>query len=204
MPPESSLRRAARALISEIQDRVLDLCSLDFPTSSPASLGETYAKMARSIEKGIETTTDERVIQFCVAYLKRVASHLRFIEGASAERIPWALTSPFERLLQKLAPGVLAMVRSRWSYNYTIAELYDSYRTAMKSFLPRTTLTDCFGDDNAKFYLISVPVIERRNVLLHLVLGHEVGHRETTSLSESESSLSRHGGHKPAHLVRSR
>lgn len=188
-PSNPYLVNAASALVESIQDRILFVRARDFPTETPLVLADNLQKITDSIQATLATTTDDRTLQFCLFLLKRLGSHLRYIEGASADKIPWGLIRPIERLLREVVPGSSAMVRARWSYNYSIFELNDYYRKALKPLLSANTLQGIFGDPNQKFFLVSAPLIERDNILLHLVLGHEIGHRIADACLEGEDKV---------------
>jgi hypothetical protein len=121
-PANPYLADAATALIESIRDRILDIRAGDFPTDTPPALAETFRRLTDAIGATLATTTDGRTLQLCLVLLKRLGSHLRYLEAASAERVPWGLIRPIERMLTQVAPGSSAMVRARWSYNYSILE----------------------------------------------------------------------------------
>jgi hypothetical protein len=64
--------------------------------------------------------------------------------------------------------------------------LYDNYRKALKALLSDSTLQQIFGGLSQKFFVVSAPLIENENILLHLVLGHEIGHRIADAFLDTE------------------
>lgn len=190
MPSDAPVNRyladAAFALIESLQDRLIDIRAGDYPTGTPLLLAEALEKLTASVKETLASPTDATTTQFCLVLLKRLGSHLRYLDAAGAEKVPWGLIRPMERLLTQIVPSSSTMVRARWSYNYSILELYDHYRDALRAFLPPSTLQEAFGDSTHKFFVVSLPLIERGNILLHVVLGHEIGHRIAESFFNSE------------------
>jgi hypothetical protein len=177
---------AAAALVAALEDQINDIRAFDFPTDTPIQLAETHSQIARSIGDVVRSNLNERTLQYCLYLLKWLGSQLRYIEGAAAKKIPWALISPIENMLLQVAPSSKCVVRARWSYNYSIVELYSIYRKALQALLPSHKIQAIFGATDQKFFLVSLPVIERQNLLLHVVLGHEIGHQIAGELLDAE------------------
>lgn len=180
------LADAAFALIESIQDRLIDIRAGDYPTGTPLLLTGALEKLTASIKETLASPTDARTTQFCLVLLKRLGSHLRYLDAAGGEKVPWGLIRPIERLLTQIIPSSSTMVRARWSYNYSILELYDLYRNALKTLLPPSKLQEALEPSTHKFFVVSLPLIERNNILLHVVLGHEIGHRIAESYFDKE------------------
>jgi hypothetical protein len=112
----------------------------------------------------------------------KIGAHVRYIDGARSERLPWSIIPAFQKRIEKLLPGVHILLRPQWKYNYSI-DLDDLYLVYFRTlseyqdFVPGKKLdSDVLGKLKSPFYLISFPSLERKNILLHTIIGHEIGH----------------------------
>jgi hypothetical protein len=113
--------------------------------------------------------------------IKEIGSHIRYIDGAQTQKLPWSFVRPVEKYTKAFLSDIEIMLRPQWKYNYTLLtnNLYDFYSNILSGyeyFVPAKSLTDVLDKLNKFFYVISFPSIERKNILLHCLLGHEIGH----------------------------
>lgn len=178
-----------------IEGRCKNLLSKDFASEAPKKLAKTLINScgylesaAKSIYKSIEWGNIVKVneslnlLQTSDSIVRELGSHMRYIDGAQTQKLPWSLIRPVEKLLKKFLPDIEIMFRPKWEYNYTIitTNLYDYYSNILaryKKYVSEQRLEeDILSPLNKSFYIISFPSIERKNILLHCLFGHEIGH----------------------------
>lgn len=173
--PAEDLRRIGLGTVRAILARLDEISSRDFPSDAPERIAEALRKIVEQTAVALEQP-DERIRKFACQLLREVSGHLRYIESASSAKVPAPLIVPFQTLLERLLPNARVMFRVQWSFNYSVLEFIEIYRSAFSSLLG-STIVDQILQDLSPLYVIGVPSVEHDNVLLHCILGHEFGHR---------------------------
>lgn len=175
-----------------------DLLSRDYASEAPIKLSKTISKMSRYLEAAVksiynsiswgsnsaeEISTYFRRLQIIDAYIKGLSSHLSYIDGATTQNLPWSIIRPFDKLINNFIPNTTIMFKPQWEYNYTIdtSDLREIYRKVLSEYKNDVTdgheeLNSVFEHMKDPFHIISFPFLERKNVLLHSLIGHEIGH----------------------------
>lgn len=112
--------------------------------------------------------------------IKWLGSHLEYIDGAQTRKLPWSIVIALERFIQMLLPEIKIMLRPLWEYNYTIdpTDLRREYLDCLADYedIVKDPIEDIFKEFSQPCYIVSFPSLERKNILLHCLLGHEIGH----------------------------
>lgn len=113
--------------------------------------------------------------------VRDLGSHIRYIDGAQTQKLPWSFIRPIERMVKDFLPETEIMLRPQWKYNYTImtTNLYDVYHYYLSryfNYVDGKNPEEILVPLGKSFYIISFPFIERNNILLHCLIGHEIGH----------------------------
>jgi hypothetical protein len=108
-----------------------------------------------------------------------IIPRIRFIQRAKTRDIPWSLIANLDELLKnEFGDKCHLLYRPQWNFNYSvITEDINSYlKNILTSFYPEDedNIEKLFSDD--KIHIFSFPFLEKNNVLLNSVLGHEIGH----------------------------
>ena len=125
---------------------------------------------------------DIRLVQSTDDSIRVLYAHLRYVEAAQTHRVPWSILPAFEHMVGDLLPGIRVMLRPQWRYNYTciVTDLHDEYLQMLaehQDFQPDVSLEeDVLEALPARFHIVGFPSLERTNILLHCLLGHEIGH----------------------------
>lgn len=176
MRPEESIRQACDLLALAARELLYDILAAEFPTRVPGILGDRLRRIMDAVESKLRTS-DVATLQLICWFLKRLTTHLRYLEAASSRRIPPALIPPLERLMKRLVPDSEVLMRMQWSYNYTIFEILRPYREALEQLLEPDEISAIFEKSPTHLYVVSFPAAEHLNILLHTILAHEAGHR---------------------------
>ena len=99
----------------------------------------------------------------------------RYLDNANTDQTPRALTGMLEWLHNKLGLDHRLLACPQSIYNYSIVDLLDYLKSSSRNFLTSTDHDAIFRSVSA-IKLITFPRIERDNVLLHAIFGHEIGH----------------------------
>jgi hypothetical protein len=179
--------------VHSLQGRIDHLHLLHFPSGNPALLITLFSRIAQSLFRRLEEYRQEsleaiknhnavklksldREVRLSVLLVKKVASQLRYVEGARVERTPWSFIIPLEKLAQELLPDTRLITRPQWHYNYGVVEIIEQFRKATENLLSGEEKTNIFKDLPMCLYVFSFPSLEQKNVLLHVNFGHEIGH----------------------------
>lgn len=175
-----------------LQGRISQLRLLRFPSDNPTFLIDLFSRITETLIEKVKSRYDEsqlygkadsaerhsleREIKFSIILAQQIAANLRYIESASVERTPWSCITPLEKLARDLLPDTSIVVRPQWHYNYGVLELVGQYRKKTENFFTREEQDRTYSGLPSYVYVLSFPSIERKNVLLHVNFGHEVGH----------------------------
>src|SRR6266516_7173386 len=170
-----------------VQERAHLFEHADFASPNPSLLAKLIIRISAEVASELvrlrnlynsDPSNILRQIRLLDNFIKELATHLRYVDGARTINVPWSLPKPLEVLVSRFIPNRTVMLRPQWKYNYTISigDLGASYRQQRKSILPATTLDAIFADFPNGFHILSFPTIERQSALLHSDLAHELGH----------------------------
>ena len=174
-----------------VLDRIEQLKLLRFPSKNPEQFINMFELICKTILNKIDfyrsdfyNSTDEEEkdwikeeVQLVATLVKdSIAPQLRYIEGASVNRNPCSLVHPLEKLTQNILANTLLIVRPQWKYNFGKVEIMQYYRTATLTFFSAEEQNNIFNNMPDYFEILSFPGFEKTNVLLHVNLGHEIGH----------------------------
>ncbi len=185
------------ARIRVIRNRCRQLMSKDYPSSAPLRLSRTIEQIVEFIHLELKsswdyyhstsdlTSADVEValekFHNCNSFLQELGAHLRYIDGALTEKQPWSIITAVEKFAEQIIPTTDVMLRPQWKYNYAVvnADIQAYYRNNLVELKEYTTDEDfeaIFGELKGHFYTISFPSMERKNIFLHCLVGHELGH----------------------------
>jgi hypothetical protein len=131
--------------------------------------------------KNIKTEETFKILQLADVTVRDIGSHISHIDEAQTQKLPWSLIQPIQKLAKAVLPDVQIMLRPQWEYNYTIIttnlfDVYLNYLSRFINYVSGTSLEEILGPLGKSFHIIFFPSIERNNILLHCLMGHEIGH----------------------------
>jgi hypothetical protein len=183
------IRRRGQLLLRSVQDQLLALSAREYPTSSPTRFIDYLRRLVHGLGRLLEANDNPETGKLICRFTTDLGSHVRFLESASYPRIPWAVIAPMEKLIRAIVPTAEIVLRSQWSWNYKIRQMSVSYQEALEA-IPREYLADSvFSETEPAWHVVSLPRIDSGNVLMHVILGHEVGHRIADRFLDKEDRL---------------
>ncbi len=136
------------------------------------------------LEKSNYQTLYLRINQFIVP-------NLRFIERSTTNNVPWSLISNLDKVLKKeFGNDYYLLYRPQWRFNYSVltTDLIDFLKNFLKLFFPlQVKEIDGLFDDK-KIHIFSFPYLEKSNVLLNSIIGHEIGHFHHNNWKETSGA----------------
>lgn len=188
------LEIAARA--QTVQNRCDRLLEEDFFSDAPPAFARTVRRMCVFLAKASvavyndidwtqpasEIEADLRILRNTDWIVKTVAQELRYVEGARTERLPWSIVASFEKLVAAFLPDIQIMLRAMWQYNYAFhmrdqGAIYRRYLAEYADYVPDVDIDKVvFCEMPRPFHIVSFPSLEQKHILLHCLLGHEIGH----------------------------
>lgn len=179
-----------------IRIRCKKLLSKDFASPAPVSLIKTLERICQYLEEATKSiyrsinwesiSSEEleaslRNLQITDYIIRELGEDIFYLDGAITPKLPWSIVKPIEQFTKTLLPEITIMLRAQWVYNYSIVttdlrEKYYSSLSEYQDFLPDMSLEKVFEDFKQPFHIITIPSLERKNILLHCLVGHEIGH----------------------------
>lgn len=149
----------------------------DFPTGTPLTLIELFKTIVKEIDTIVERTDNNALLnRICQILAELSAYALIFLDNAHTAQTPRGLVQMLERLRDKLYPDSLLLVAPQVIHNYTIWDLLPLLKD-LTSELPESKAWDkIFQPFRGSINVVCFPRIERENILLHAIFGHEFGH----------------------------
>ncbi|MBC8390766.1 MAG: hypothetical protein H8E13_22285 [Actinobacteria bacterium] len=100
---------------------------------------------------------------------------LRYIRRSQTKDIPWSLVPHIEEFIYNLlGENYIILIRPQWHWNYSV--ILGDVSSFLKSFIERYTGEKNLLKIEKELHVISFPVLEKTNFLLHTMFGHEIGH----------------------------
>jgi hypothetical protein len=181
------LLRVALDRSSALNVELQRLHSQQYPPTGPLRLIELAIRTNKRISEDLSAMlADQAVVAaaptreveislraktYLLAYLHFL---MQYVEGAEIQHSPSTLVVPLQRLLRKHLHNRsfdFIVRTSRW-YNYSMQPLSEGIQRVFSEAGYRSLLNGFPG----LFLVIGCPVSERRNVPIHCIFAHEIGH----------------------------
>jgi hypothetical protein len=177
----SELARQARA----VKIQVGKLRHSRYPTETPMHLANIVSRLVNALADDLMSRHYDRgesgdlfvvEVQTGLSVVRKLASHLRFVERATTRRTPWSLIEPLERLGRTIHKDSEFIIRPQWIFNYSIADYLGYYKKYFENVLPSGVLTAALTLDGSlsisSLYIVTFPFMERLNALLHTLISN--------------------------------
>jgi hypothetical protein len=185
------LRVRAHALRAGLVAR-LDEYAFDFPGGAPKRAIELIKTLLEAIGQEIDQTTDERAIALICGVIRGMGTLLQHFDNAHTAQTPRGLPQMLGALMARLEPNATLVAWPQSSYNYTIRDLLAPLKQMTQSLLSKQAHQAVFANVTGPLNFVSFPRIERDNVLLHAIFGHELGHPLAKEFLASEKGTPRY------------
>lgn len=170
------LKRRAHTLRMGLFQRLDEICVSDFPTGSPKEVIKLLQDILDKISLQIDSASDEQTLALICQVIHFYCSFLEYFDNAHTEQTPRGLVQLLEELMSELSPEAKLLVWPQAIYNYSIRDILPTLLHTTENLLPENERKILFAPFNGPINLISFPRIERDDILVHAVFGHELGH----------------------------
>lgn len=179
----------AQALRQGLHERLDEILVSDFPASSPESVLTLLQEVLEFLRAEINAADNDDTLSMYCFVLRIIGGWLVFFDNAGTEQTPRGLVQLLENLMPHLAPNATILLWPQADYNYSIRDLSQLIANATELLIPEKQRQPLLARFKGPLKLMSFPRIERDNILMHAVLGHEIGHPVAESyLAEEERS----------------
>lgn len=170
------LKERARMLNAGFFARI-DEYAFDFPGDAPAALIDLLKELQAKLALRIEASSNEKLLATIIHLIKSLsANFLEILDNAHTEQTPRALVKLLEDLTRKVEPGAQLLLWPQIQHNFSVWRVIGWLRTATDTLLTDAEKQDVFGKVSGTLNVVSFPRIERDNIFMHPVFGHELGH----------------------------
>lgn len=162
-------------LVDSLRSRFDELNSRDFPNSAPNEVIALIKQALTAIGRQVDTA-DGRVLPLIFSLLNSYQEVLTFLDNAHTEQTPRGLVRILRDLLNRVSAGSRFVASPQSAYNYGIVDVQPFLVAPLSNLLPMADLQALPSISSSRIHLILFPRVERDNILVHAVFGHEVGH----------------------------
>lgn len=163
------LKRVARRTFPPGASRLLK-----FLSSASAQIKSSINGIAADSELRNLLTASELTLRIYryAKYFNLLHGLLGYLRGARIDDTPAALIPPLRRFVRRCAPDAEVLFTANPELNYTVIEIGSNLRRAFAG----TEIEPLLADFPDAYIVISLPSVEAKNVLLHCIIAHEIGH----------------------------
>lgn len=161
--------------LSRIQNYIVRLESNDYYSNNSYNFLATLKKFISLVDNNLHEIPEIFYKKLLIFLNHEFVPMLRYVERSQTKHIPWSLIPNLDKIIHELlGEKFFIILRPQWHWNYTVlvADLNEILKQRASSFSGGKIL---FSEEN-KYHIITFPVLEKTNFLLHTVLGHEIGH----------------------------
>lgn len=146
-------------------------------------------------EKNFEIEITERknienTIRSIVLSVNKLHAFLRYVDATRLSRNPTRMIKSWELLIKKFCGDLNIIIRPQWKYNYSYYNIIRILNYINDSIRDVETANE-LAKMGAYFPILSFAGLERDNILLHIILAHEIGH--LIDEKEEFSHIKKHG-----------
>jgi hypothetical protein len=123
----------------------------------------------------LERKSIENTIRLIVLSVNKLHTLLRYVDATRQSRNPTGMIRPWEQLIRKHSNRVNVIIRPQWKYNYTYYNIIKEFQEINNTIKDKESREE-LARNGSYFPIISFAGIERDNVILHIILAHEIGH----------------------------
>jgi hypothetical protein len=162
-----------------LHDFISELEGDDYYNAASNKALKNYGKAIGYLKERFNELEETNYRSLYVSININVIPRLRFIQRAKTRNIPWSLISNLDELLKnEIGDNCFLLLRPQWNFNYSVfTEDVNTYlKKMLEVFYPEDedNINNLFSDE--KIHIFSFPFLEKNNVILNSVIGHEIGH----------------------------
>lgn len=173
---ESYLRQKAQALSKGLGQRLNDFVN-EFPAGQPAELIKTVKLFLSQLELEIKSQSDPTILRFSCVLISELSTVLSWLDNAHTAQSPRGVVQCLNHMSEAIfSKAVSVLVSPCTEYNYSIQDVVPALRNMALRSLSASRQQPLLDRLKDPIYVVRFPRIERDNVLVHAIFGHEFGH----------------------------
>lgn len=172
----SYLKRRAHTLRCGLHQRLEEIAAGDFPTDTPKLIINLIQNILNGFEQKINDSESAQIIGLICRVIMYYGEFLPFLDHAHTHQTPRGLVCLLDDIITKLNPEAKLLVWPQSEYNYTIRDIIPTLKKTISNIFSSDEQINLFSELSEPLNLISFPRIERDDILVHAVFGHEIGH----------------------------
>ncbi len=170
------LKRRNHTLILGLRARLEEIYSSDFPTSTPQLVIDLLQQILTNLSNEISNSSNEDFLSLTCQLVQDFGEYLHFLDNANTEQTPRGLVQILEEVLGILDPNAHLLAWPQADYNYGIIDILPILKNATANVFSKEVNDRIFREYPDALKLISFPRIDRDDILVHSIFGHELGH----------------------------
>ena len=183
-------RLRSAALCLALQRRFEELRSRDYPDEGAGEALELLGKLLVIVRKRIEGLTDERTLVMTSRAIVELGETLKYFDNAGTDQTPRGLVCLLRSLYERLNRQSKFLAWPQADYNFTIRSLIETLKVLFRHLGADAEVSEVFAEYTGPHYLVSFPRVERDNVSMLAIFGHELGHEIANDFLQKEGGSS--------------
>jgi hypothetical protein len=173
------LRNKLYSQILNVRNYIVDLKSIKFYNKASSLAISSYETFFSFLLDNFDQLEEFHYHEMYLELYNNVIPDLRYIERSSTNNIPWSFISNLDKILkEELSDEYYLLYRPQWKFNYSVinTDLINSFKKFLNRFFGHKEAEIDKIFNSYKIYIFSFPYLEKSNVLLNSIIGHEIGH----------------------------
>jgi hypothetical protein len=185
------LRLRTDGLCLALKQRFMELQARDFPDDGASQAITLLEDLLTAVELQIPRVTDEPTLILIGWTIIQLGQTLEYFDNAGTDQTPRGLVCLLQSLYWRLNRQSTLLAWPQANYNFTIRSLVEFLKELFQNF-GVAEINKVFASYNGPQYMVSFPRVERDNVLMHAVFGHELGHEIANNFLAHEAGTASH------------
>jgi hypothetical protein len=149
--------------------------SQEYYSANSKKFIETLKEFTRVLQENFDLIPPQNHADMLTILNHKVIPLVRYVQRSETKEVPWSIIPNFEEIIKKsLGDNYIIIIRPQWHWNYAV--LMTSVTTFLKAIIEKYLGDPALLQLNDRIHVISFPILEKTNFLLHTVFAHELGH----------------------------
>lgn len=185
-------RLRSSELCLALQHRFEELRSRDYPDEGADEALELLGSLLAIVRRRIESLADERILVITSRAIVELGETLEYFDNAGTDQTPRGLVCLLRSLYERLHRQSKFLAWPQAGYNFTIRSLVDYLKELFKYLGADAEVAAVFAAYKGPQDLVSFPRVERDNVSMLAIFGHELGHPIADRFLHQEGGSTEH------------
>jgi len=162
-----------------LYDFINEISEYDYYNRASSIAIENYFVFVQYLKENIDKLEAIHYNKLYKLINGHIIPNIRYIQRTETKNIPWSLISNIDEILKnELGSDCWLLFRPQWHFNYSVIteDLISYLKETLYIFFPDDSGNINTIFTNEKIHIFSFPFLEKTNVLLNSIIGHEIGH----------------------------